>query len=145
MKNKKSRQLIKEMKQILDKDRGLTIENYVFRGEEPQGEIDPMEVNNPGYDGGKDYFDEGETPDKNAVDFINQIRKCALQGMQAIIDQPNSPTFDLLNKIFTLSNKAVETDDDVDATPKKAGNDKPQAPSPAPQNQQMPNNMNQPM
>ncbi len=139
MNNKRSRQLIREMKQILKKDKGLTVEQYVFRGEEPQGPIDPMEINNPGYDGGKDYFEDGETPDKNAVDYINQIRRNALQGMQAIIDQPNSPTFDLLNKIFTLSNKAVETNDDVDATPQKSDNQKPQAP------QQDSNNMNQQM
>lgn len=139
MKNNRSRQLIREMKQILNKDKGLTTEQYVFRGEEPQGEIDPMEINNPGYDGGKDFFEDGESPDTNAVDFINQIRKCALQGMQAIIDQPNSPTFDLLNKIFTLSNKAVETNDDVDATSQKSDNSKPQPP------QQGSNNMNQPM
>ena len=140
MKNKRSRQLIREMKQILDKDRGLTVEQYVFRGEEPQGQVDPMEINNPGYDGGKDYFEDGEAPDKNAVDYINQIRRSALDGMKALIDQPNSPTFDLLNKIFTLSNKAVETKDDEDVTPPKQD-----APQSQPQQQPAPNNNNQPM
>ena len=113
MNTKKSRQLIHEMKEMLSKDRKLTVENYVFPDE-------TLEINNPGYDGGKEYFEDGEAPAASAKQYIDQIRLLSLKGLETIIDQPDSPTFDLLMKMFTLANKAVETKDDVDATPKEA-------------------------
>jgi hypothetical protein len=47
--------------------------------------------------------------------------------MEAIIDQPESPTFDLLMKMFTLANKAVESKDETDTTQKPAQQPAPQA------------------
>ena len=113
MNNNKSRQLIQEMKQMLQREKGLTVENYIFPDE-------TAEINNPGFDGGKEYFQDGEAPAANAKQFIDQIRLLSLRGLEAVIDQPDSPTFDLLMKMFTLSNKAVETKDDVDKTQKPA-------------------------
>lgn len=113
MNNNKSRQLINEMKEMLNNGKSLTMENYIFPDE-------TTEINNPGYDGGKEYFDDGEAPAEGAKQFIDQIRLLALRGLEAVINQPDSPTFDLLMKMFTLANKAVETKDDVDATPKTA-------------------------
>lgn len=104
----KTRQLIREMKQILDKGKKLTVEAYVMSDEAP------YEINNPGYDGGKEYFEDGEAPAQGAKQFIDQIRLLSLKGMEAIIDQPESPTFDLLMKMFTLANKAVESKDEDD-------------------------------
>lgn len=123
MDTNKSRQLINEMRTILNKDKGLTVEQYVF----PQ---DTAEINNPGYDGGKEYFADGEAPAQGAKEFIDQIRLLSLKGMEAIIDQPESPTFDLLMKMFTLANKAVESKEEGD----KSAPAQQQAPAaPAPQ------------
>lgn len=125
MNQKNTQQLINEMKEILGKEKGLTVESFCF-GED----IDmpsASEINNPGYDGGADFFDEGESVDKSAKKYIDQIRLCALDGMKAIIDQPGTPTFDLLKKMFDLSNKAVETKEEGETET---------APAPAPQPQQ---------
>ena len=118
MKKDKTKQLISEMKQMLNEQKSLTVEGFVFPS--------AAEINNPGYDGGKDYFDEGETVDGNAKPFIDQIRLLALQGLLAVGKQPNTPTFDLLMKMVTLCNKAVETDEDGEATQKSAENTPPQ-------------------
>ena len=120
MDTNRSRQLINEIKNILNKDKGLTVEQYIFPEQTD-------EINNPGYDGGKEYFEDGEAPAQGAKQFIDQIRLLALKGMEAIIDQPESPTFDLLMKMFTLANKAVESKDETDATQKPAQQPAPQA------------------
>lgn len=124
MKKDKTQQLITEMKEILENEKGLTVEGFVF----PPPSA--AEINNPGYDGGKDYFDEGETVDGNAKPFIDKIRILALQGLLAVGKQPNTPTFDLLMKVVTLCNKAVETDEDGEAP--KASENTPAAPQPQP-------------
>ena len=131
MNQKNTQQLINEMKEILDKQKDLTVESFCF-GED----IDmpsAAEINNPGYDGGADFFDEGETVDTGAKGFIDKIRLYAVDGIKAIIDKPGTPTFDLLKKIFDLTNKAVETKEEGETEAAPAPAAQPQQPAAAPQ------------
>lgn len=104
---KNNKQLISEMKQSLDKmankKRKLTLESYVFNGE------DPFEVDNPGFDDGQaDIYDEGETVNPTMKPLIDKIRLMSLQCLQKLSNAPESPEYELFKKIWQLCDKSVD-------------------------------------
>lgn len=111
---KRRREPINEIKDLLlQNDRNpLTVESLVFGDEE----MNPDELNSPGFDGGKDYDfkvdDNGNTIMNGDVKgILDKMRVMCLQGMTKLSNTPQAPEYDILKKIFNLIDKTVEVKD----------------------------------
>ena len=100
--------IITEINDLLNKNnKKLTVESLVFN-----------ETDEPGYDYIPDFENAEEEsepkevqniPENNAAtDVINKIRVMALQGIAKLADQPQSPQYDCLKKVWQLLDKTVE-------------------------------------
>lgn len=120
---KNTQQLISEMQRLLGNSK-KTLNEVVNAPEmeEPMEEpVNPMnpnglESNNPGYDGNFGSFDEEEyirqaqdPANAEVVNIINQIRQIALQGIAKLANNPESPLYDTLKKVWQIIDKTVET------------------------------------
>jgi hypothetical protein len=119
---KDTKQLISEMQRLLGNNK-RTLNEVVNAPEmeEPVNPMDPnsLEANNPGYDGNFGSFDEEEyikqaqdPSNAEVVNIINQIRLTALKGIQHLANNPESPLYDTLKKVWQIVDKTVETKDE---------------------------------
>lgn len=111
---KNTKQLIAEMQKLLGTNKH-TLNETVYDSMEPA----PWETNNPGYDGNFGAYDEEEyvkqaqdPANAEVVQIINQIRQVALQGIAKLANNPESPLYDTLKKVWQLIDKTVETKDE---------------------------------
>lgn len=120
--NKNTKQLISEMQRLLGNNK-RTLNEVVNAPEmeEPVNPMDPnsLEANNPGYDGNFGSYDEEEyirqaqdPANADVVKIINQIRLIALQGIAKLANNPESPLYDTLKKVWQIIDKTVETKDE---------------------------------
>ena len=119
MKRNYTSRLIEEMNQLLDKGRKL---NETMQWSPEQYDT---EANEPGFDAGPElaygYEDEEdggtnmEQPalqgDPEVTNMINQIRQIALQGIAKLANNPTSPQYDALKKVWQIIDKTVEVKD----------------------------------
>ena len=117
---KDSNQLINEMRSMLkkgeNKRKKLTVEAVVFDSPE-------MEMNNPGFDDGlPDYFEDGDQISGKTFQIVNQMRIMCLDGLRELANNPESPEYDLLKKIWNLCDKTVGADQKNDNGNNNNGN-----------------------
>lgn len=112
MNKKDTKQLISEMQHLLGTNKNTLKETVYDSMEAPT----PWEANNPGYDGNFGAYDEEEyikqTQDPanaEVVQIINKIRQIALQGISKLANNPESPLYDTLKKVWQILDKTVET------------------------------------
>lgn len=110
---KDSKKLISEMRSMLDNSKTqkkkLTVESLVF--DEPEMGMQPDEMNNPGFDDGQpDYFEEGDQISGKTFQIVNKMRIMCLDGLRELANNPESPEYDLLKKIWNLCDKTVGAD-----------------------------------
>lgn len=102
MASKTTKELINEMRSILNNQRNLTLESLVFSKESAE---------EPYYDdekyGSRDDFREENTSD-NIKSLINQIRKLVLNGIAQLAEHPESSEYEMLKKIWSVVDKASE-------------------------------------
>lgn len=119
---KNTKQLISEMQRLLGNNK-RTLNEVVNAPEmeEPVNPMDPnsLEANNPGYDGNFGSYDEEEyirqaqdPANAEVVSIINKIRLTALQGIAKLANNPESPLYDTLKKVWQILDKTVETKDE---------------------------------
>lgn len=110
---KDNKELISEMRNMLDSDKStkkkLTVESLVF--DEPEMGMQPDEMNNPGFDDGQpDYFEDGDQISGKTFQIVNKMRIMCLDGLRELANNPESPEYDLLKKIWNLCDKTVGAD-----------------------------------
>ena len=100
------------MNELLDGKKELTLESVVF-GPDERG-FAPDE-NAPGYDWMPRTEDETEEEpvqqipaDPEVTGLMNQIRQTAIQGLAKLANNPESPQYDVLKKIWQILDKSVE-------------------------------------
>lgn len=106
MKKQATNNLINEMKQMLGRKRGLTVESLVFNEAEEDY----------GFEENGDYEDNmtAERPmrggdiETKVKPVIDQIRKMSLQGIAQLSEYPECETYNVLKKIWQLVDKAIE-------------------------------------
>ena len=111
---RKHRGQINEIRDLLwENDRNpLTVESLVFGDEE----MNPDELNSPGFDGGKDYDFKVDANGNTIMNgdvkgILDKMRVMCLQGMTKLSNTPQAPEYDILKKIFNLIDKTVEVKD----------------------------------
>lgn len=125
IRNDNTRQLISEMKEMLNKSarRRITLEGLVYGedGEEmmndqmgqmgPEGGMRPDASAQP-QGNGQQMNQEMETnpldEDPEVAKLITNIRVSTLEGLRKLAQNPESAQYELLKKIFLLVDKAVE-------------------------------------
>ena len=126
-KNENTKQLISEMKEMLNKSmkRKITLEGLVYGedGEEmmddqmgqvpSEGNIPPETPAQPQPQGqGQQMNPEQEVnpldEDPEVAKLITNIRVSTLEGLRKLAQNPESAQYELLKKIFLLVDKAVE-------------------------------------
>ena len=122
---KDNKQLINEMRSMLkegkDKRKKLTVEAVVF--DSPEMGMQPDEMNNPGFDDGQpDYFEDGDQISGKTFQIVNQMRIMCLDGLRELANNPESPEYDLLKKIWNLCDKTVGADQKNDSGNNNNGN-----------------------
>jgi hypothetical protein len=118
---KSSRTLIKEMRELLDCENSI-LENFLIP-EDYQDDSDeetPFDEEIPA-DENPDIQDEPESNEESPISddvsseikpLIDNIRKIALQGIAKLAERPETEEYDLLKRIWTLTDKKKETDKD---------------------------------
>lgn len=120
-------ELINEIKQDLygvknKKDKKNTLMEMVFND---QMEMNPEEIDNPGYDTSSIEFESMEdsapttvkeelpveqTGNPEIKNMLAEIRVAVIKGLQALANQPESQYYDCLKKILTIIDKPIETE-----------------------------------
>lgn len=99
--------LIEEMKKLLKKPT-LTMESMIFSDVneddlEHDDDVPEMRDEEPDYDG------HGPAND-DITEIINKIRQLSLQAIAALADDPTSPQYQLLKKVWNLVDKSFESE-----------------------------------
>ena len=93
----------RQMGKMLSEMKRLTLENYIL----PEDEEDfggGMEDEEP-----VGYRDEGGKGEITGIEKeLTQIRKIALSVINRLADQPTSPQYDTMKKIWNMVDKAIE-------------------------------------
>jgi len=85
--------------------------------------MQPDEMNNPGFDDGQpDYFEEGDQISGKTFQIVNKMRIMCLDGLRELANNPESPEYDLLKKIWNLCDKTVGADQKNDNGNNNNGN-----------------------
>ena len=100
MRTKTTSELIQEMKTILNKRGGLTVESLVFSNESDNDSYyDDMEQKRP---------DKSMSSSTDIKSLITQIRKLVLNGIAQLAEHPESAEYEMLKKIWAVVDKASE-------------------------------------
>ena len=95
---------INEMRKMLSEVKSLTLENFIMPEEDSFEEETPVEADNE---------EKGLQTNANDMSSIEkeltQIRKIALSVINRLADQPTSPQYDTMKKIWNLVDRAIES------------------------------------
>lgn len=107
-----TKELITEMRSML-KEPKLTLENMIFSemdNDDVDSNTEQCRDNCDGMDNGADNGkDTRSTSNPSISSSISQIRKIALGAISRISDNPTSPEYDLLKKIWNMCDKGIES------------------------------------
>ena len=107
--NTESKELIREMKQMLHKPT-MTLESMIFSGMNEEGDDeDKFAEEMPSDDMSSQNIPVSDSVD--VTDSINKIRQIALQAIAKLADNPTSEHYQLLKKVWNLVDKAFENKD----------------------------------
>lgn len=107
MKKRDNFKAIDEMRRMLSETKKLTLEGFIMPEEEDDFYGDEEVLRQ-----GSEQGSEGEMPEQNKISGIEkeltQIRKIALSVINRLADQPTSPQYDTMKKIWNMVDKAIE-------------------------------------
>ena len=94
---------VNDMRKMLSETKRLTLEHYILPEED-----DSFEEEMPSAE--EELPQETETPNdmSNIEQELTQIRKIALSVINRLADQPTSPQYDTMKKIWNMVDKAIE-------------------------------------
>lgn len=110
MKRQSNRQIIDEMKLMLEDNPKLTLESFVMPSvreneEEEYGEEQPTEDNVP-------MGEPEEMTDNSSIEKeLTQIRKIALGAINKLADNPSSNLYKVFKQIWNTVDRAVDSND----------------------------------
>ena len=91
-------QAVNEMKRSLDKIKKLTLEGFIM----------PEEREERDFGGEEEMAQERHSETSGIEKELTQIRKIALSVINRLADQPTSPQYDTMKKIWNMVDKAIE-------------------------------------
>lgn len=95
---------IQEMRKLLRETKNLTLEGFIMPEEDDEEYYGDEEV--------LKQQPQNEMPKQNEISGIEkeltQIRKIALSVINRLADQPTSPQYDTMKKIWNMVDKAIE-------------------------------------
>ena len=105
----KNKNIIKELNEMLENEKKLTIESIVFNENEENTEMDNY-VNDEysEEDNSEAEYPQDQEINNGIQDKINQIRQICLQTISELADNPTSNEYDLMKKIWNLCDKTLE-------------------------------------
>lgn len=105
----KEKNIIKELDDMLQNERKLTIESIVFNENEDNTEMDNyVDDEYSEEDNTDDEYSQEPNVSSGIQDKINQIRQICLQTISELADNPTSNEYDLMKKIWNLCDKTLE-------------------------------------
>lgn len=54
----------------------------------------------------------GEDSEMAGMQYVDQIRKAAIEGIEAFVDNVDSPSYDFFKKVFMMADKVLSQDED---------------------------------
>ena len=94
---------INEMRKMLSEVKSLTLENFIMPEEDSFEEETPVEADN------EEEVLQTNSNDMSSIEKeLTQIRKIALSVINRLADQPTSPQYDTMKKIWNMVDKAIE-------------------------------------
>ena len=99
MRRKDNFKAVNDLRKMLTETKRLTLENYILPEEE-----EPFEDEMP-----DDEVLQRSSNDMSSIEKeLTQIRKIALSVINRLADQPTSPQYDTMKKIWNMVDKAIE-------------------------------------
>ena len=99
MRKKDNFKAVNDLRKMLTETKRLTLENYILPEEE-----EPFEDEMP-----DDEVLQRSSNDMSSIEKeLTQIRKIALSVINRLADQPTSPQYDTMKKIWNMVDKAIE-------------------------------------
>ena len=99
MRRKDNFKAVNDLRKMLTETKRLTLENYILPEEE-----EPFEDEMP-----NDEVLQRSSNDMSSIEKeLTQIRKIALSVINRLADQPTSPQYDTMKKIWNMVDKAIE-------------------------------------
>ena len=91
---------VNDMRKMLSETKRLTLEHYILPEEDSFEEEMPQE---------DDILPQDDGRDVTGIEKeLTQIRKIALSVINRLADQPTSPQYDTMKKIWNMVDKAIE-------------------------------------
>ena len=91
---------VNDMRKMLSETKRLTLEHYILPEEDSFEEEMPQE---------DDILPQDNGHDVTGIEKeLTQIRKIALSVINRLADQPTSPQYDTMKKIWNMVDKAIE-------------------------------------
>lgn len=53
-----------------------------------------------------------EDAEMAGMEYVDQIRKAAIEGIEAFVDNVDSPSYDFFKKVFMMADKVLSQDED---------------------------------
>ena len=99
MRRKDNFKAVNDLRKMLTETKRLTLENYILPEEE-----EPFEDEMP-----NDEVLQRNSNDMSSIEKeLTQIRKIDLSVINRLADQPTSPQYDTMKKIWNMVDKAIE-------------------------------------
>ena len=110
---------VMDIREFIEKiDRTAKMLNEGFGGEVPEEEMASQEEVMAGPED-KEEVAASEVemaPEQNdemaGMQYVDQIRKAAIEGIEAFVDNVDSPSYDFFKKVFMMADKVLSQDED---------------------------------
>ena len=109
MKKQTNRELIDEMSLMLEDNSKLTLESFVMPHIEDKNEK-KFDKNNENFIDNLNQEQNVGHIDSQVKPLIDKIRVIALEGIMKLASKPESPSYDILKKIWVLTDKSIESE-----------------------------------
>lgn len=101
MRRKDNFKEVSDLREMLSRTKRLTLENYILPEEDNSFDEEMPSVE-------EELPQEAPSDMSNIEEELTQIRKIALSVINRLADQPTSPQYDTMKKIWNMVDKAIE-------------------------------------
>lgn len=101
MRRKDNFKEVSDLREMLSRTKRLTLENYILPEEDNSFDEEMPSVE-------EELPQEASSDMSNIEEELTQIRKIALSVINRLADQPTSPQYDTMKKIWNMVDKAIE-------------------------------------
>ena len=111
---------VMDIREFIDRINSANLLTEAFGGEVPEEEMSSQEEIVATPQGSEEEVvaaqkEEmpGEQNDEMAgMQYVDQIRKAAIEGIEAFVDNVDSPSYDFFKKVFMMADKVLSQDED---------------------------------